>query len=225
MYLSLIIDAAVILIFVICINRSMKKGFIKASGALLSVVLTFVLMFMFNDAMHDKIENSAVGETIKERITASVSLSVEKEPPEATGEQALESAGVPGFISKLIPKTAEKIKDTKQELIEKTSESLTSSAINILSVIILYIIVRIALFVILRILNAVFRLPGLNSVNRLLGALIGIVHALFIVYVICAVMVWFVPAKNAQTVNDAVSRSYITKYFYNDNLLVKPFIR
>ena len=45
-----------ILIFAICVFHSMRQGFVKASSAILSIVLTIVLMFAFQDNIHLQVE-------------------------------------------------------------------------------------------------------------------------------------------------------------------------
>ena len=132
--------------------------------------------------------------------------------------------GLPLFFSSVAKDTENKIESVKNDLIEQAAESTTASVINILSIVILYISIRILLFFGLKILNMIFKLPLLKSVNKLAGAAIGFVNALFIVYIICAGLIWFVPNNSSQLVKDTIADTYITQYFYNNNKLLELFM-
>ncbi len=223
MYLWLVFDLVIALIFVICVGHSMRQGFVKASSAILSIVLTIVLMFAFQDSISSYLKNSQLGQDISNKITEALTKKNDEaiiEPEEdKTGE-----FGLPMFFGSFIDDTEEKIETARNDLIEQAAESATASVINILSIVILYIAIRIALFFALKIINAIFKLPVLKSINRLAGAAIGVVNALFIVYILCAGLIWFVPNDSSELIKDTVSKTYITKHFYNNNLLLEMFM-
>lgn len=222
MPLWLIFDAVIVLIFLICILYSMKQGFVKASSAILSIILTIVLMFAFQDSISAYLKNSQFGKDINDKITQA--LTQQNIEEEVVEEENSTDFGLPLFFGTMIKDTEEKIEDVKNDLITQAAESTTSSVINILSIVILYIAIRIALFFLLKIINLVFKLPVLKSVNKLAGALVGACNALFIVYILCAGLIWFVPNDSSEAIKDAVSKTYITQYFYNNNKLLDLFM-
>ena len=222
MQLWLIFDAVIVLIFVICILYSMKQGFVKSSSAILSIVLTIILMFAFQDSISTYLKNSQFGKDINEKITQA--LTQQNQDVEIEENEDSEDFGLPMFFGTMLKDTEEKIENVKNDLITQAAESATSSLINILSIIILYIAIRIALFFLLKIINLVFKLPVLKSINKLAGALVGAINALFIVYILCAGLIWFVPNDSSETIKEAVSKTYITQYFYNNNKLLDLFM-
>ncbi len=222
MYLWLIFDLVIVLIFAVCIFHSMRQGFVKASSAILSIILTIVLMFAFQDSISSYLENSQFGEDINKKITQA--LTKQNEDTEIKVNDEENEFGLPLFFSSVAKDTENKIESVKNDLIEQAAESTTASVINILSIVILYISIRILLFFGLKILNMIFKLPLLKSVNKLAGAAIGFVNALFIVYIICAGLIWFVPNNSSQLVKDTIADTYITQYFYNNNKLLELFM-
>ena len=224
MYLWIIFDAVVIAIFVICISMAMKKGFIKASSTILSIVLTFLLMFLFQDTISTYIKNSDMGLAIQQRVTSAITKDVEEQNPQMSDSELSKSIGLPKFIMNIIPNVSDKIENAKNQIVQKTSENITASLINVLSIIILYIIIRLFLFILIKLLDNLFKLPGLKTVNKLSGAVIGIINALFVVYILCALLIWFVPNDSSEMIKIAISQTMITKYFYNNNLLLKIFL-
>ena len=224
MYLWIIFDAVVVGIFILCISVAMKKGFIKASSTILSIVLTFVLMFLFQDTISTYIKNSDMGLAIKEKVTSAITKDVQGQNPQTSDSQFFKNTGIPGFIINLIPDVSDKIYNAKNEIVQKTSENITASIINVLSIIVLYILIRILLFILLKILDSLFNLPGLKTVNKLSGAAIGVINALFIIYILCALLIWFVPNDSSEMIKTTISQTILTKYFYNNNLLLKIFL-
>ena len=223
MPLWLIFDLVIAAIFVICVGHSMRQGFVKASSAILSIVLTIVLMFAFQDTISTYLRNSQFGQDISVKITEALTKNNDETITEPE-EEKTGDFGLPMFFGSFLDDTEEKIESAKNDLIEQAAESTTSSVINILSIVILYIAIRIALFFVLKIINAIFKLPVLKSINRLAGALIGVVNALFIVYILCAGLIWFVPNDSSELIRDTVSKTYITQYFYNNNMLLELFM-
>lgn len=222
MYLWLVFDLAIVLIFAVCIFHSMRQGFVKASSAILSIVLTMVLMFAFQDSISTYLKNSPFGEDINKKITEA--LTKQNEEPQTENDDEENKFGLPLFFSSVAKDTENKIESVKNDLIHQAAESTTASVINILSIVILYISIRILLFFGLKILNMIFKLPLLKSVNKLAGAMIGLVNALFIVYILCAGLIWFVPNNSSQLVKDTIADTYITQYFYNNNKLLELFM-
>ena len=221
MDLWIIFDIVVALIFIIIVCNSIKKGFIKASYSILSIILTIVLMMTFQNTICEYIRTSPVGKSIEEKVLTIVSDSVNITP-----ENSLENEiALPQFIKNFTKDYDDKILSVKDDIINDTAKTLTISIISVLSLIILYILIRLILFLLLKVLNIVFSLPVLNSVNKLGGALIGVVNSLFLVYILCTLLFLFTPSKHTQTVNTAISNTYITHYFYDNNLLLKLFLK
>lgn len=224
MPLWIIFDLVILAIFVICVAHSMRQGFVKASSAILSIVLTIILMFAFQDSINTYLKESQFGKDINEKITEALMQKSSEEPEEVDDEKKTSEFGLPLFFGDIIGDTQEKLETAKNDLIKEAAESTTASVINILSIVILYIAIRILLFFGLKIVNLIFKLPLLKSVNKLAGAAIGIVNSLFIVYILCAGLIWFVPNDSSKIVEEAISQTFITQYFYNNNMLLELFI-
>lgn len=222
MYLWLVFDLAVILIFAICVFHSMRQGFVKASSAILSIVLTIVLMFAFQDSINSYLKNSQFGEELNNKIISA--LTKQNEDEQVKSEEEINELGLPLFFADIARDTEEKIENAKNDLILEAAQSTTASIINILSIVILYIGIRILLFFGLKIINMIFKLPVLKSINSLAGAAIGVVNALFVIYILCAALIWFVPNNNSQLIKETIDNTYITKYFYNNNMLLELFM-
>lgn len=209
-FLSIAFDVGIAVIFAVCIASSMKKGFIKSTASILSIVLTIVMMLAFSDGINEYLKNSELGECIGERVSESLTKQTDEEK---ASDYIL---SLPGFLKP----AAEELDKTAQELTNKTSEGITSAIINLLSILLLYIAVRILLFFALKLLNALFKLPVLKSVNKIAGMAIGAVNALFIVYILCACLIFF----GTGDMSEIIKNTFIAHYFYDNNILLEMFM-
>lgn len=213
---ALVLDVVIAAIFIISIFRCVRQGFIKSTSAILSIVLTIFLMFAFNDGINSYLTESDFGVGINEKITESLV----KNGFNADGGNETQDLGLPEFLEPIILDAQQKVGETANSLLETVAEGVTAAVINVISILLLYILVKVLLFVILRILNLIFKLPLLKSINKIAGLGIGVVNALFIVYILCAGLIWFGPADIASIIDD----TFITHYFYNNNLLLNMFM-
>ena len=126
---------------------------------------------------------------------------------------------------KIIAKKSSEFQNAQKNFTEVLTEQIIDSVLGIIALILLYIAIRLFLFVLFKILSLIFELPLLKSLNKIAGAAIGVVNALFAVYLITAVLGLFLSGDVALTVQEAISKTYITKYFYENNLLLNIFIK
>lgn len=104
-------------------------------------------------------------------------------------------------------------------------DALASLVVGILCVVVVFIIVKLALTLFVGVLDAVMKLPLLNSVNRLGGVIFGLLKGVVIVWIICAALILFMSTDMFNGINNAIQSTAITKYFYNNNMLMKFIFR
>lgn len=218
MYLWLLFDIIVVLIFILSIRRCVKSGMINASKSILSIVLTIVIMSSCHAYITAWFKTSAIGEQISTKI--SQMIEVKYDNTATSGQQN----NLPGFLDEFITNKTQELTSIQESFTKTLSEQITDIILSIIAIISLYIAVRIFLWVFLKVLSLIFELPILKSVNKILGAFIGVINALFIIYVITAILVLFISGDMSATIADNMSKTYIAKYFYENNLLLKLFI-
>jgi hypothetical protein len=176
----------------------------------------------------NQLQSSSLGNSIKNIVTENVAKTYEKEQiPEETDTTDTEasvlicqSLGLPDFISKNIEKSLTEMSEIRNNVMEVITDALSLLTMKIIALLILFIVVKVIVFLALKILESLFSLPGLKTVNRGLGAGIGIVNALLIVYIICGVLNLFVPMDKMPAIQETINSTYILKYFYNNNILL-----
>ncbi len=229
---GLILDAILIAVIVCFVAASAKKGFIRASRSIVALLLTAILLTSLQPVVLNFLQQSPLGDNIKLMVSKNVTKTYEKENlPQDTDttdtEQSLlicEALSLPSFLSDSIETSIKQMSEIKNNVMEVITDSISLLILRLLSIILLFLAVRLFVFLILKLLESLFGLPGLKTINRTLGAAIGIFNALLSVYIICGAVSILTPLDKLQAVQTAIDSTYVLKYFYDNNLLMSLFV-
>lgn len=223
MILDLIAAAIVVLSFIV----NLRRGLVKSVWKITALVLTIVLVI----ALKTPVVNYLAGTDMANRIYKSVSdsLTVELENPlneVNTDEEAAQSGTIPPYLMEQMLKTVNSDSDNINSAIEKGMDELarrlTMLMLKIIAVIGLFIIIRILLMAVFIVLDGASKLPVIGHANALLGGILGIINALAIIYIVCAVLSLLSVSSDIQNL---INQSYIVKYFYNYNILLQLIMK
>lgn len=228
-YVLDIILVAVILFFVL---MSSRKGFISASKNILTLILTVTLLASMQGVVLSALQNSPLGDNIKKMVSENVMKTYEAEQlPEDVDTSDTEKSvmicramSLPTFLSDSIEDSIRQMSEIKNNVMEVITDSITSLIMRIIALLLLFILVRVFVFLAVKLLESLFQLPGLKTVNRTLGAVIGIVNALLAVYIICGAVSLFVPTDKLSVVSQMIEQTMLLKHIYNNNLLFSLFV-
>jgi len=230
--MNYLLDLILILVIVLCIIFSMKKGFISVSKGLVSIILTLLLMSSMQPFLLGLIEGSALSDRIRDKVSENVESVYEKEKFSKdtktsdvdTADKICESLGFPKFMEKSIKSTVYGLYDAKKNLLDVITEAVTLMILKVLAMVLVFLIVRFLVFLSVKVLALIFELPGLKTINKTLGAILGIVTAILIVYIVCAAINLLMPAESRIFIDEAVKETYILKHFYENNVLMLLFV-
>lgn len=223
MILDLIAAAIVVLSFIV----NLRRGLVKSVWKITALVLTIVLVI----ALKTPVVNYLAGTDMANRIYKSVSdsLTAELENPlneVNTDEEAAQSGTIPPYLMEQMLKTVNSGSDNINSAIEKGMDELarrlTMLMLKIIAVIGLFIIIRILLMAVFIVLDGASKLPVIGHANALLGGILGIINALAIIYIVCAVLSLLSVSSDIQNL---INQSYIVKYFYNYNILLQLIMK
>ena len=225
-------DGILILAIVLCVVFSMKKGFISASKSILALILTAVLLSSMQPQVLGFLQSTAASESIRNMVSKNISSSYQKqqlpEDADTTDTQNTEkictSLGFPKFMENSIKKTVSGMTEIKNNVMEVITDAVTLMILKVIAMILVFLLVRIFVFLLLKILQGLFELPGLKTINRSLGAVLGVINALLLIYIICGAVSLFAPAEKLILIEETVKSTYLLKYFYENNLLMSLFI-
>lgn len=211
-----------------CIIAAAKKGFIGACKNIVSIILTVILLSTMHPIILRELQSSGIGDSVKRVVTENVSKTYEKEQiPEETDTtdteksiQICQALALPGFISEKIENSLVEMSQIRNNVMEVITDSISLFILKLLALLILFIVVKLFVFLALKILESLFSLPVLKTVNTGLGALVGIVNALLTVYIICGILNLLIPMDKMPAATEVINSTYVLKHFYNNNILL-----
>lgn len=225
-------DGILILGIVLCIVFSMKRGFIIASKSILALILTAILLSSMQPVVLGFLQSTSASEGIRNMVSKNIAQGYQKqqlpEDTDTTDTQNTEiictSLGFPKFMENSIRKTVSQMTEIKNNVMEVITDAVTLMILKVISMILVFLLVRIFVFLLLKLLESLFQLPGLKTINKTLGAVLGIINALLFVYIICGAVSLFTPAEKLVGIEEMVKSTYLLKYFYENNILMSLFI-
>lgn len=228
-YILDIVLVAVILAFVIF---SSKKGFISSSKSIITLILTVTLLASMQGVVLDALAASPLGDNIKKMVSENVLKTYEAEQlPQDTDttdtEKSImicEAMSLPSFLSKSIESTIMQMSEIKNNVMEVITDAITSLIMRIIALLLLFVLVRIFVFLGVKILESLFQLPGLRTVNRTFGAIIGVINGLLVIYITCGILSVFMPTDKLSALGQIMEQTVLLKHFYNNNLLFSMFV-
>lgn len=199
MKLSYIIDIIVVaLIWIISIN-GYKKGLIKTLYGFLAAICAIFITGLLKEPLCSFIMKTSIAEKISQNIDKTI---------------ADKMLVMPMWLEKTV----------SGNIADSLTQSVLKAVISAISVIIIYILVRLALRLFVGIADFIMRLPVLDIINRSGGLLFGLLKGMLITLLIFGALTVFVPYEKYKTVHDEISDTYIAKYFYNNNIIMKAVI-
>lgn len=216
MALWIVLDIVVIGIYIGSAFYFKSKGFLKSTQTILSLVLTVVLFSMFSPVFEGVIADSAIGDYVNEQVNGAIVKEDET--------KEIADSGLPDFMEESLNKTIKNIDDTKNDMMRGVADETSALIIRIVASVLLFFAVKIAVSLVFKLLELFCHLKIFGFANGFLGIIVGLVNATIAIYITCAVIAVLLPPEYGIAFKEAVARTYITKIFYNDNIIIKMFM-
>lgn len=208
---GIILDVIVVAIIALNVYLCYKKGLVNLAVGLIAVFAAIVLALVFyNPVSNLIIENTELDENIENAI-------IEKFSAEVPEGVEVKYVGILDYLEKYVD---DAINKTQNEIVYESAGTLAVKTINIIAMIGIFLVVRVALFALTFIADAITSLPILKQLDDVGGVLYGLIKALLIIYVVLAIVFFVVNVTANAAVSDAISSSYVTKFFYEHNILL-----
>lgn len=104
------------------------------------------------------------------------------------------------------------------------SNTITEGILIVFCGIITFIALMILLKIIFRLLDFIDFVPVIGQLNKVLGAGLGVVEALFILWILFLIIKTFTIIPQFKTVEEYINNSLITSSIYNNNLIYIFFV-
>ena len=217
--MSIIIDAIILGILVLCIALGYRKGLTGSLLKIISFVLAIVIAFiLFKPVSNFIIENTNWDENLEQGIRDTI-LNNDKQEEVAAQE---DNQNMPSVMLDYINKSVENAgNEAKEAVVDATVRQVAIMIINAGVWFALFLIARIILIFVKGLTKIITSLPIIKQFDKLGGIIYGLVEAFIVIYALLAVLSFISPVVSGTGILDAVQKSFIGSVMYNNNLLLK----
>ena len=209
--MGIIFDIIIVAIFALNIFVCYKKGLVKLAVGLIAVLVAIILsVILYKPVSNLIIKNTGIDKKIENII-------IENFSADTTDSGETKYVGVIDYLEKYAKDTANK---TQNEIVYETAGTMAVKITNIVVLLAIFIIIRAILLLLTFISDIITSLPLIKQFNEVGGVVYGIIKGLLIVYVILAIVFLIIMMSGKGTLSEIISSSYITKFFYNNNILL-----
>lgn len=211
-------DFILIGVIALFILAGAARGLVKSLFGLGSIVLSLVLAFALYPAVSDYLREGPVGDFVTVSAVRMLgereSAIQEGEPDEdAPNQEAGKESGLPEFVQGALENAGEAVKET-------ASAGIATAALNIISLLAVFIIVRLVLWIAAALLDVVTKLPVIHGCNKLLGAVMGGVSGLLIVYLLLGLLAFTNLLNTTTDIGRTVQSSLLLSQMYENNIIL-----
>ena len=209
--MGIILDIILLIIILLNVYICYTKGLVKLAVGLIAVIASIILAVIFYKPVSNFIiKNTQFDDNIKNTI-------IENFTSEENTNEESEDSGFMKYIESYVDDTVNK---TKNEIVIEASDIIAVKVVNICAILGIFIVARLVLILLTFLTDVITELPLLKQCNEIGGILYGIIKALLIVYVLLAIVFFITYVSGNTAIADAISKSFITKFFYNNNILL-----
>lgn len=220
--MSVIIDAVLLLIIVLTVISSMRKGFLSSVLSIICVIFAIigasVLCEPAAEWCYDNVVDSIVVNTIADEINSviidgsgvnAVKSAVDSIPDIVIDQLSAAGVNVNSLIGELslLDLSAE---DAAIQISQKIVRPGALVILRVITYLILYLVIRFVLNIVAGVIHRIFNFSLFKKANRLLGAALGLVKGTAIVFMIATLLNLYADiVNNNDAVNQAIEFSYI----------------
>lgn len=220
----IILDAAVVAIIAFSIVAGYRKGFVKTSFKFGMLVAAVVIANSFSPMFSDFLQTTEAYESITNDIRSKISTSVFESGTSDT-QQSEQSSAFESFsvLSKLgidmdlaVENYNKALEEGKDQAVKTLEEYIVVPICRMITDAASFVVVLLAsilvLTILMWILELVFKLPVLKTLNKSAGACAGILFGLLKVFVLCVVIqliLPYIPENEIGFYNGVEEKTYI----------------
>lgn len=217
---------AVIILFLYMIGRGYRKGFLRIVVTFIGTIFIIIAVKAASPYVSEYLlNNTNTYEKIQEKITekfAEANTRYDNTIPE-NQPLTIDSYDLPDVLKTnlIINNTKEMYTSLLVSMFEEyVSAYLAQTAIKAMAFIILFIIMYAAFKIILIAVDVISKIPVIKGFNKSLGACLGLVEALLIVWIFFFAVVMFIGNDSGSTLLSMIASSKFLSFLFNSNILM-----
>lgn len=228
--MSIILDALVILVLLLTVYLSYRKGFIRTLLSIVSYIISFAISlflgkilanWIFSNFLFQRVSDG-ISKKIMEAVTASgtnfASVNVENIVPDWITNLFLGGKTPQGVASSYLLQN--NVEGASAAITQQIIEPLVVAILTVVLFAIVFVILRLIIRIIYKLTGIIDRVPVVGLLNGLLGGFLGIFKSL-IYLVFIGIGAWIVIVFTGNSLGwlnkDIIDSTYLFYLFYNVN--------
>lgn len=217
---------AVVILFIYMIRRGYKTGFLRMIVSFIGIIVILIAAKRITPYVSDYLINQTdTYQTIQDRITERFAEANEKYDNAIPENQILtiNSYDVPEMVksSLITNNTSDIYKLLFVSIFEEyVSAYLAKMVIKAISFVSLFVLFLIIYKLLLKIVDLISKIPILKGLNKLAGGCVGLIEALFIVWIFFIILVVFIGEGTAAPLYAMINRSSFLTELFNSNIFM-----
>ena len=224
----MLLDIIILILIALNVVIGYKKGFVSVALKLVGFILAVILAITFKDSLAEFASNElGMKNTISVSVKNSIDGYISAENKDSQRDEKKGDSEAPGGVLKnnrIFNTVSDEIEgattEQKNNLVKKWSDKITDFVLKGAAFIVIFLVVRIIIWIAGIILNTVMDLPVLKTFNGLAGAGTQLVLVILEIYIILSIISFLSPLEILGKVEQYINNSFITKWMYNNNMLV-----
>lgn len=210
----MITDIIIIALIALGVFFGYKKGLVGILIGVASLILSIILAFVLQGPVSEYLYSTPVGTSIESKVTEFVNDTLSSENNENVDSED-NTKKENDFFSKVIQDAT-----NSEDTVKEASKNITMFILKGITFIGIFILVRIICYILQMILNVVFDLPILHSVNKFGGMAINLVATLLKLWILLAAIQLISSVVAIDFIINLINQSYLTKLLYENNILL-----
>ncbi|MCR5737141.1 MAG: CvpA family protein [Eubacterium sp.] len=204
----------------------LKRGMIKMTFSLLSIVAIVVLIHILTPPAKAIIQETSAFKSVETKVETYVDKHIEKMTVDMTmtgtksQEAIIDGLLMPNSVKEDLKKNNQNYGDKKvKSLNEYITNYLCDLILDASTFIILFVLLSILFTILIRVLNIMGKLPVISGFNTVGGAVVGLVEAVAVLWILCVIVTAFSTTGWGQKVCEAIADNAVLSFIYDNNPL------
>lgn len=202
----MIVDIILIALLALGIFFGYRKGLVGIFIGVISLILSIILAFMLQGPVSEYLYTTPIGTSIESSVTGFVEENINSNDNKENDNK---------FLQDIIQSAT-----NSENTVKEASKNITLFILKGITFVGIFILVRIICYILQMILNIVFDLPILSSVNKFGGIAINLLASLLKIWILLAAIQLISSVISIDFITNLINQSVLTKLLYENNILL-----
>lgn len=222
-----ILSIVILLIVLLFMVRGYRKGLVQMVASMTTLILAIFLVSIATPHISNVLKTrTPVYNMIEEKCEDLIKSGTDQISSKIEESEWIENLKVPGFLQEMIKENNNTVSYEKMNVDsfgEYISHFLATMILNVVSYIITFIAALILIKVIAGALGLLTHLPVIHSMNRILGAVMGLIQSLLLIWLFLLAVTLFGNTEWGDYIMKMINDSSVLIALYDANIYIGIF--